>query len=408
MAVDPSKLSLKGLVLDPGSSTIGGTRNIYSNGVMEARVFLRWSYSAASEETTTVQDINNWLISNGQTHACGDNHTDDGALSGWTFYSTSDNTSRNGDKFVFDTKVVVPPVDEGDGNQSPGGSVWHLACYYVPPRGNTGTTNIFYFCPNVSKLTTLSYTYLGIESSEISVNSSSFTFLSAGKQTNEHGFTSSVYCLTYNPGATPADNSVYYLQRDWTPQSASEKYVPWAPDMSQVCGPINTSYLWDAYYDYHWKTTFNVIASRSSRVGLLALIGTDTDPDFDSLDCNYYPAPEMNALALEYGLLVTQNYGQTNTIRLAGTSSMPAQESLAVYAKGPMVVWMDHGNVDAAATGGWIDADIFPQTTENSYETELQCQDSFGYNYSFIIKWSQDGTDFSYPQWTVNDVNLVG
>ena len=46
MTIDPSKISLKGLYLDLGS-TVGGTHNVYKNGVMCAKFHVGFSYSTS-------------------------------------------------------------------------------------------------------------------------------------------------------------------------------------------------------------------------------------------------------------------------------------------------------------------------------------------------------------------------
>ncbi|MBF0035872.1 hypothetical protein HAX39_25360, partial [Citrobacter freundii] len=96
MVVDPSKISLKGLFLDPApdtvsettgqpGNTVGGTRHIFSNGVMAAKIYLGFSYSASSGDSSTVQDIVDWLAANAEMRLAGDNNTDMGPLpdKGW-------------------------------------------------------------------------------------------------------------------------------------------------------------------------------------------------------------------------------------------------------------------------------------------------------------------------------------
>ena len=80
MAINPSNISLKGLYLDLGS-TVGGTRNVYNNGVMCAKNYVRFSYRAAEGDVSTVADIVQWLVDNGELRVCSESHADAGTLS---------------------------------------------------------------------------------------------------------------------------------------------------------------------------------------------------------------------------------------------------------------------------------------------------------------------------------------
>ncbi|EAA5259345.1 hypothetical protein DP804_23135 [Salmonella enterica subsp. enterica] len=149
MSINPDSIHLKGFTIDPSSSTIGGTRYIFSTGRMYGLVFLEWSYSGVDGDGVTVQDVNNYLWNNGQVRNAGDNHTDNGLLSdqGWTV----SNNNSDYPYYVNDYKVLVNPVDE-DTDSAPGTSVWHLPIYLRPATETSGSVNVFFQCDEQSTL----------------------------------------------------------------------------------------------------------------------------------------------------------------------------------------------------------------------------------------------------------------
>src|SRR5882762_1384079 len=59
--LNATQLSFSGLYLDPTRSTVGGTRDIFSNAVMTGLIYLGWTYRLTTGETTTIDDVNNYL-----------------------------------------------------------------------------------------------------------------------------------------------------------------------------------------------------------------------------------------------------------------------------------------------------------------------------------------------------------
>lgn len=142
MAVDPAKISLKGLYLDLGS-TVGGTRHVYNNGVMCAKFYAGFSYGAVSGDgdESTVSDVINWLLANGVIHTCSSNNEPTGTPSEnhWTDHNGED---PNGGTYVYDTEVIVPGNNE-ERDVLPGNSIWHYAYYVGPDAGTTNTINVY-------------------------------------------------------------------------------------------------------------------------------------------------------------------------------------------------------------------------------------------------------------------------
>lgn len=141
MSVNPSSISLKGFYLDPDSSSIGGTRNIYNNGVMCAKVFLGFSYNAKSGDNSTVQDIIDWISTNASVRVSAANNTDVGPLTdfGWPYYGISD---PNNHAYVYDAEVEVPDSNERTDVQ-PGNALWHMAYYFCPEKDNLNEVSIY-------------------------------------------------------------------------------------------------------------------------------------------------------------------------------------------------------------------------------------------------------------------------
>ena len=142
MVIDPSKISLKGFFLAPQIMAVGGARNIFSNGVMCAKIYLGFSYSAPEDDTCTVRDVANWLLNNGDLRSVSSDETDTGSLAsfGWTSFG---NTDPNNGEYLFDNAVIVPENTE-DYDKVPGNSRWHLEYYVRAPHGESTPINVYY------------------------------------------------------------------------------------------------------------------------------------------------------------------------------------------------------------------------------------------------------------------------
>ncbi|WP_047606256.1 hypothetical protein [Rahnella aquatilis] len=156
MSLDPTKISLKGFYLDPTTDVVGGTRNIFSNGVMCAKVYLGFSYNAPDGDTSTVRDIIKWLLANGALRSEAGNRTDNGTLDqfGWTDYG---NTDPNGDEYVYDTTVVVPKNTENF-DQMPGDAKWHFGYFLRAPRDGIDPLNVYYLASDLAEYPDLTLT----------------------------------------------------------------------------------------------------------------------------------------------------------------------------------------------------------------------------------------------------------
>lgn len=130
---NPASINLKGLYLDTDATSVGGTRTIYNNGVMCAKFYLGFSYSATDEETT-VQNIVDWLADNVSLNVCSDNYDDLGPLTGYEGWSGHGTTDPNGGAYQYDTQVYLAPNNEPY-DQTPGDNIWHLAFYASPGKG---------------------------------------------------------------------------------------------------------------------------------------------------------------------------------------------------------------------------------------------------------------------------------
>lgn len=126
MTLKPEYIILNGFFLEPQSNSIGGTRDIFSNGAMQAKVFLRWTYdgAAAGDNISTVADINQWLWDYGQFRNAGYDKTDMGLLTdegydeGTLFLTWSNMRSNSSRRSIFilrkeGNRISFPALSSG-------------------------------------------------------------------------------------------------------------------------------------------------------------------------------------------------------------------------------------------------------------------------------------------------------
>ena len=391
MAVNPSSISLKGLYLDSATTTVGGERNIFSNGVMEACVFLRWSYDAKSEDKSTVNEIRQWLAGNGQMRISYDNHQDGGILEGWTYYLSEDNKSENNKKYVFDISVVVPAVDEGDGSQLPGNSVWNLACYLKPPVGQEMSTNVYFYWPGSSEhpeLSTLNSALTSITTHTWSFNKDDFYLKSIGGE--------NIWALEYNPGSIDISsgdfNQIYYLNKEWYQQS----YIfPWVAQDSSYEQPFASAYLADEGGNTVLDNVFYIIGCRESKSTVALISNTPLDWSvINRKDSRPYDGVLINnqshytdANGSHYVLLRFYNFRKI--------------EYNPDEANGPLIMWQREAYADfyESPTKNLGAIDVHP-VIDNKDMTRQRCTDSFGQNIEFEIWWCNDNSNSVYDPYT--------
>ena len=278
MAIDPSKISLKGLYLDFGSS-VGGSRNVYNNGVMCAKFYVGFSYGGTDE--STVRDIIQWLLENAELRTCAGNHTDNGIPSdyGWKDYGNSD---PNHEKFVYDTQVVVP-VNNEDWDQQPGNSIWHYSYFVQPNESNLNPINVY-----------LKYTYTGASGNEITVSTLNDNLLTI--TTSIWNFLDIDYfrlykekdlymaCVSYNPETVPDYNSNIHYVCGW---NGTEIYP--STDTTSFSGLSDLYELpFDASSDYTDEITYNryfyIVACDYGERSITALVDNNDPIKFNDED----------------------------------------------------------------------------------------------------------------------------
>lgn len=232
MSVDSSRISLKGLYLDTLTNTVGGTRNIYNNGVMCGKVFLRFSYSPKDGEKTTVQEVINWLDGNGAIYSFEGSESDTPVYVSKHNWTSSNSTDPNSGKYVYDTRVVVPESTTNKSDIVDSKSVYSYGYFIRASSTATPIISVYYRtygqdAKGIPTLSTWSSAAMKVSATKSTFSSSDF-ILNATCDNSESGVTVRDLCFvnSYNKAIHSLLN-VY----DFQPRASSyqnENNVPFA------------------------------------------------------------------------------------------------------------------------------------------------------------------------------------
>ncbi|WP_159566148.1 hypothetical protein [Budvicia diplopodorum] len=434
MSVDPLKISLKGFYLAPDSSVVGGTRNIFSNGVMCAKVYLGFSYAAAPGDTSTVADVASWLLNNGSLRAEAGNQTDSGVPSdyGWTSY---DNTDPNHGAYVYDTQILVPENAE-DRLQQPGNSIWHIEYFLRAPESGTSPLNVYYRADITTypRLTTLNTVLMTLSPHQWSFNSGHFMLRqiwSDSEVVQGAPTTATIYALEYNANTIPTSapenfTAIYNIKKDWITQSTVaddlDYYWPvWMPAKGTKNGPIDAGRMnlqdpgpvitsWSSILTFVAGSAFITDSDAYDNV-YVALLSSDGPQNFADLgnpsgsgfaDFKGYKLINDN-IKEEY----PANYNVTIDSDLIAFGGFINTDYDSSKSYGPIVMLQEGRFTKATGWGEtgplpeqWCSLEIFYDLTTTP-STKQKCTDSFGQTFFVTIAWSNDGDRYQWHNYPV-------
>ncbi|HBO4886818.1 hypothetical protein ACIUZJ_23755 [Pseudomonas aeruginosa] len=139
-------LSLSGLFLQWDAVTVGtpdnSPRTVFSNGVMQARVWLGWQYNPPSQTKYSIGEIESWLVDNvkfGVKNFSSHKSSGSDLPSGWTISSSGNGYSYDINDPVpdYQGKDVSHLVPDGNTNGS------RVSFYITPPKEDASSLDIF-------------------------------------------------------------------------------------------------------------------------------------------------------------------------------------------------------------------------------------------------------------------------
>lgn len=448
MSVNPSNITLKGLFIDPTTGTTGGTRNIFNNNVMCAKIYLRFSYNASPDDTSTVRDVMIWLQDNGELRVEAGNNTDSGVPAdfGWTSYG---NTDPNNEAYVYDNLVVVPPSNENH-DQLPGGSVWNMGFFLRADENAATSLNIYYRAYDVSlydDLSTLSNAFMTVNCSTWNFSTNKFLLRqiwSGSKAVKDATTNAYIYALEYNSDTIPvtvqADfNAIYNISKNWLTQSSDpadkDYYWPlWDPAKGTKNGPVDAGsmVLRDAGpVITTWNSVFTLVASSyyyipptdANRVSI-ALLHSDGRQDFSGICSNSeYGTADFKGYQLQNDHITEEypmSFDVTMDTDIIAFDGLIDTDFKADDANGPVIMLQEGTFAMIAGWGTLTSAGDFFQELEIFYGTastpvtKQKCIDSFGQTFYITISWSNSNDQYELfghpvrsfqPQyWSLNEI----
>lgn len=392
-AVNPSSIHLKGLFLDLGA-TVGGTRNVYNNGVMCAKFYVGFSYDAVPGDITTVQDVINWLEDNASLRTCASNHTDNGVPSdfGWTNHGNDD---PNGGKYVFDTQVLVPANDE-DSSQEPEDSIWYYEYFLQPTEGNTTPINVYLTFDytgkdnTISTESTLTDAILTLSPQVWGFNTSSF-YVYKEKESN-------MGCVTYNQDTVPDYNiGIHYILGfshdilEVTPSTDNTSFDD-LKDLYEL--PFSASS--DDSTEITYNRVFYIVACDYNASTITALVDNKEPIDFAGIDHTIH---QQSRCVCKPSAM---QFDWTSHIKTKSISTHPALSSNlksgAIIAR-----WTGHSIEQYDNDGNYAEhLDVF----EGSEAViTVRVEDSFGQ--LLDVKMTLGDDDQNMDDWGIQDVSVV-
>lgn len=404
MTVDPSKISLKGFFLDPNSSSVGGTRNIYNNGVMCAKIYLGFSYQAPAGDTSTVQDIIDWINANASIRASASNKTDAGIPSdfGWPYYASTD---PNQNAYVYDVNVVVPDSNE-DTNQQPGNNLWHTAYYFKPTEGNLTPVNVY-----------ITFSYVDSAGTEKTVSTINFELTTLA--CSEWAYSTEDFSVIWNPEAIDTQG-VQVAQFSYQ-KSTSD------PAFNQIHRVLRWTTDEDGFFEVSPRTdkslsenecTANLnLAFCLSEYCKLFCIGSHYDSDggatvtflVDKTVANspIYEPGYYNILSERVPFPKGAYYGDAATIVLLDDTKGISADDLLQFDGEALIMWQ-RGSIQFMANNQvYSNCSVYNTEIEKGrYIIDVKCVDSFGQKLSAKIDL---GTESElYPEnWAVWSVSKL-
>ncbi|MGN7792775.1 hypothetical protein [Enterobacter sp. 22452] len=394
-AVNPSSISLKGLYRDLGN-TVGGTRNVYNNGVMCTKFYAGFSYDADEGDISTVQDVINWLQNNASLRTCSSNHMDNGVPSdyGWISFGNSD---PNDGKFVFDTQVVVPANNE-NWNQVPGDAVWHYEYFLQPTKGNMTPVNVYL---------KFDYTDAQGETKTVSTLSSVLLTLNPDTWNNEACFylykdeTNNVGAVRYNSESTPYYNESIHYILGWDGEPYNMTVSPSADQYESTSNyeaayelPCNCTA--DQSEEFAYNRTFYVVACDYNKNSVVALIdnrspGMAFTGGHDNIDVYGFQSQKVGIGV--YSIVS----------RIICYSMIQKTISSTVQSGAAIAYWHDGSNIEQYSGDTTDDhLDVFEASVATISARAL---DSFGQRIDFSITFGDGAQVMS--DWSLNSVSPV-
>lgn len=390
MIIDPSKISLKGLYLDLGSS-VGGTRNVYNNGIMCAKFYVGFSYSAPSGDTATVQDIVNWLQKYGTLRTAASNHTDIGTPAdfGWADYG---NTDPNKGAYLYDNKVLVP-VNAENHDQVPGNSVWHLE-YYLQAQADELTPINVYLKVTYTDDTDQDKTFSTLNDNLLTIvpekrttpSTNDFVINDVEIITNEYAApTATLRELNYN---SSFDLSLYGIKDFYSiypdTENQNDYHIPYdaSPNESLLNYPKKSLYVIFANKGENTSNRTIIVYNKFRNIII---------NDFESLGRGWFTYNHINAESGEYDQLNCDNFTPFNT-DISTLKGLPLANMFQQF------FYVTGYNEDEGK------AEVISYVNNADNTPSIYVHDTFGIKMKFNIHLNENNSNCT--EWAIKSVTL--